>query len=162
MHRYQKWLSMGLLALTPGIAAAGALDSPLLKQIHKAASPASRPAKKTRAELNQDLAEKIAKAMRAAKLSGYDIDIDVRDGMVVLDGSVTSVAQRNVAAKVARSVPGVTGVNNRLRIGDRPTSPRVVQSAAETPQSLAQPYIVRANYQSGPTQSGPSQSGPSL
>jgi hypothetical protein len=90
MHRYQKWMSVGLLALTPGIAVAGALDSPQLKPGYGSATAGARTAKKTKAAANQELAEKIAKSMRNAKLSGYDIDIDVRDGVAILDGFVIS------------------------------------------------------------------------
>lgn len=148
MHRYQKWISVGLLALTPGIATAGALDSPQLKQNQGTPPSASRPVKKTRSVINQELADKIAKAMRTAKFIGFDITIDVRDGMVILEGFVTSAEQRNAATKIARSVPGVTGVNNRMRLGDRPSRPRV-QSEAETPSTPGNGSIVRANYQSG-------------
>ena len=160
MHRYQKWLSVGLLALTPGIAVAGALDSPQLKPGQGAASPGGqsangrfangRPAKKSRAAANQELAEKIAKSMRKAKLNGYEIEIDVRDGVVTLDGIVKGVEQRIAAAKAAGSVPGVTGVNNRLRVGEPAARPRAEQSTATPPRPPANPRLVRqANYQAG-------------
>lgn len=150
MHRYQKWLSVGLLALTPGIAVAGALDSPQLKPGPRSATGTARSAKKSRADANQELAEKIAKALRNAKISGYDIDIDVRDGVVILEGIVAGVEQRSAAAKVARTVPGVTAINNRLRLGDPASKPRGDQSAAERPRSLVTPRSVQqVNYQPG-------------
>ena len=45
--------------------------------------------KRSRPAANQELANKIAKALRNSKLDGYDINIDVRDGAVILDGFVT-------------------------------------------------------------------------
>jgi hypothetical protein len=148
MLRYQKWLSAGLLALTPGIAMAGALDFPTLKPRQGAAAP--RPPKKSRAAVNQELAEKIAKALRNSKLDGYDIDIDVRDGVVILEGFVTRPEQRTAAAKAARAVQGVTAVNNRLRVADPGARPQTDQSAAEPQRPSRMPVVVRqANYQTG-------------
>src|SRR5579872_866985 len=57
MQRYPKWLSVGLLALTPGVASAGALDSPQLKLGQGGAQSATRSAKKTKSAANQELAE---------------------------------------------------------------------------------------------------------
>lgn len=149
MRPYQKWLSVGLLALTPGLAMAGALNSPILKPNQGAATAAARPAKKSRPAANQELADKIAKALRKSKLDGYDINIDVRDGVVILDGFVTRAEQRSAAAKAARAVPGVTTINNRLRIGDPASRPRADQSSAQPSRSTAMPVLVRtANYQS--------------
>ena len=148
MRQHQRWLSIGLLALTPGIAMAGALDFPPVKP--GAGTAPARPAKKSKAAVNQELAEKIAKAMRKAKLNGYDIEIDVRDGAVTLDGSVNSIEQRRAAAKAAGSVPGVTGINNRLRVAQPVSKPGDEQSAAEPLHSPANPHGVRpANYQAG-------------
>src|SRR5258708_14076616 len=104
MHRYRKWMSVGLLALTPGIAAAGASDWPQLKPGLGSSTAAARSAKKSGGEANQELAERIAKALRNAKLSGYDIDIDVRDGAVILNGFVAGVEQRSAATKITRKV----------------------------------------------------------
>ena len=147
---YQKLLSTGLLALTPGIAMAGALDSPQLKLTAgpRPAATAARAANKSRAAANQELADKVAKALRSSKFNGYDIEIDVRDGVVILDGFVSLVDQRIAATKAARAVPGVTAVNNRLRIGDPAFKQRPDQSAAEPPRSPAAPGFVRlADYQ---------------
>ena len=163
MHRYQKWLSVGLLALTPGTALAGALDSPQLKPGQGSVTASGRPAKKSKAAANQELAEKIAKAMRKAKLNGYDIEIDVRDGVVTLDGLVYGIEQRIAAAKAAGSVPGVTGVNNRLRVAERASKPRVEQSAAAPPRTTAKPRIVRqANYRAGNDRPAPIQQAAAL
>jgi hypothetical protein len=150
MHRYQKWMSVGLLALTPGIAVAGALDSPQLKPGYGSATAGARTAKKTKADANQELAEKIAKSMRNAKLSGYDIDIDVREGVAILDGFVISSEQRKAATKAARSVPGVKAVNNRLRLAEPASKPRPEQSAVELPRTQSTSRAARqVGYQPG-------------
>jgi len=148
MRQYQKWLSAGLLTLTPGIASAGALDAPNLKPGLGAPSAGARPVKRSRAATNQELADKIARALRNSKLDGYDINIGVRDGVVVLEGFVTRAEQRNAAAKAARSVPGVAAVNNRLRIEGPVSRPRNDQSSA-APLQPANYQVQPANYQAG-------------
>jgi hypothetical protein len=148
MHRYQKWLSVGLLALTPGISAAAALDSPQLKSSQRSVQAVERPAKRTKAAANQELAEKVARVMRKTKLNGYDIEIDVSDGVVTLDGVVNGKDQRIAAAKAASSVPGVKAINNRLRVAEPDPKLRDEQSAAGQPGTPATSRRVRqANYQ---------------
>jgi len=75
MRRYQKWLSLGLLALTPGVTLAGALDSQQLKQSTSANPSLAKSADKSKGATNQDLANKIAASMRKARLNGFDIQI---------------------------------------------------------------------------------------
>jgi osmotically-inducible protein OsmY len=52
-------------------------------------------------------------------VNAHSIDVEVRDGRVVLSGSVTSSAERKVAESLAEGVPGVRGIESRLII-DRP------------------------------------------
>ena len=94
MRRYQKWMSVGLLALTPGVTLAGALNSPQLMQSTSANASASKTADKSKGPTNQKLANEIASALRKARLSGYEIEIDVRNGIATLDGMVGTAAQR--------------------------------------------------------------------
>jgi hypothetical protein len=135
MRGYQRWLSVGLLALTPGVAAAGLINngskSSAPNSSATAAAAADRAAKKKK-EINQDLAVRVGKAVQKIKLNGYDIQIDVADGVVTLDGTVGSRDQRMAVAKAAGAVTGVTGVNNRLRIGE----PASARSAAQEPASV--------------------------
>src|SRR5260370_41295268 len=129
MRRYQKWLSMGLLALTPGVTLAGSLDSPQLKQATIAnPSLASKKADKAKGASNQEVANKIAASLKKARLSGFEIEISVQNGVATLDGMVGSPAQREAAAQAAL-VPGGGKVNNRLGVGD-PTPPGPGQQAA--------------------------------
>ncbi|MBI3863323.1 MAG: BON domain-containing protein [Planctomycetia bacterium] len=145
MRRYQKWMSVGLLALAPGLGLAGKFDSPA----NGAGPVAGRSAKKSKADLNQEIAQRVANALQRAKLNGYDIQIDVRDGIVALDGTVGSREQKIAAGKTSSSVPGVTGVNNRLKVG-QPTSQRgpIQQTSGTMSQKSAKSSKVRqANYQ---------------
>jgi len=147
MRRYQKWLSLGLLALTPGITLAGPLNSPLLQS---STSANSSTAAKPKPNANQKLAEKVQKALKKANFHKYEIEIEVRDGVVTLDGMVSSVKQREMAGRIAK-VSGVTRVNNRLQLADsRPKMPPVQQAAAMAPRAAMPPSAVRqAAFQGG-------------
>src|SRR5580704_3179999 len=109
MRPYQKWLSLGLLALTPSIALADAA-TPTSK------SGANPPAQKKKGVSNQELAERVAQALRKAKLSQYEIDIDARSGVVTLVGKISKPDQRIAAEKAVGSVAGVTKIINRLEV----------------------------------------------
>ena len=49
-------------------------------------------------------------------LKGSDISVETRNGEVLLTGSVTSDAQKDHTAKIARALSGVKNVNNKLTI----------------------------------------------
>ena len=48
-------------------------------------------------------------------LDASDIEVGVDDGAVTLSGSVDSLWDKRRAEDIARSVPGVRSVNNKLR-----------------------------------------------
>ena len=75
MVRYRKWaLMLGLMAVTPGVAeAAGRLSLFKSKTEQAAAAPA---AGETAKRGNQAIANDIANSLRAANLSGYEIEIE--------------------------------------------------------------------------------------
>jgi hypothetical protein len=167
MRRYQKWLSMGLIALTPGIALAGPLNS---SQMQQSASPNPQMAAQKQAiSPNQKAANKIAAALKKAKLSGFDIDIGVDHGVALLEGTVTSQEQRAAAAKAAL-VPGVHRVDNRLQVVDLP--PRLIdESAPPTRRPAGRAPVRSANYQGPdavpdgmppPGMPGPGMAGPGM
>jgi hypothetical protein len=56
-----------------------------------------------------------------AYLDPRDVDVEVHGGRVMLSGSVGSKAQRSLAEYLARAVPGVADVRNRLQV--KPTQP---------------------------------------
>jgi hypothetical protein len=129
MRRYQKWLSVGLLTLTPHIALADELDSPAGQ-----VSPAAASAQK-KSSANQQLAEQVAKSLRKAKLNQYEIDIDVRSGVVTLLGKIGKPEQKSAAEKAVSSVPGVTRVINRLEVAGAYQKGAVQQAVANMPRS---------------------------
>lgn len=50
-------------------------------------------------------------------LSALRIDVDTRDGRVLLSGHAPDGLARDRATRLARAVPGVTEVENRLQVG---------------------------------------------
>jgi osmotically-inducible protein OsmY len=50
-------------------------------------------------------------------LSEYALSVQTFDNRVTLRGAVMSAAERDRAARLAGTVQGVTGVDNRIRIG---------------------------------------------
>jgi osmotically-inducible protein OsmY len=48
-------------------------------------------------------------------LDSSDIEVGVDDGAVTLSGSVDSLWDKRRAEDIAKSVPGIRGVNNKLR-----------------------------------------------
>lgn len=110
----RKWvLSLGLLATAPGFALAGPFDGKA-----KSNAPEERPAAKTSeksaARSNDQVAQDIAKAMKAAGLKGKGIQIEVLDGNVTLTGQILDSAQLAKATQVASRVPGIEHVDNKL------------------------------------------------
>jgi hyperosmotically inducible periplasmic protein len=53
-------------------------------------------------------------------LSEYALSVQTFDTRVTLRGAVTSASERDRAARLAGTVQGVTGVDNRIRIGPGP------------------------------------------
>lgn len=120
MRSYRKWvLSLGLAAMTPGITFAGPFSS------------GSGSAQQAVAN-NQQSADNVAQALRAAKLAGFDIDVEVRDGTCILEGKIGSEEQKQRATKAASAVPGVRRVENRLAV-----SADARQEIQQTPDSAA-------------------------
>jgi osmotically-inducible protein OsmY len=64
-----------------------------------------------------DLQTRIEAALRhAAEADAHGIQIEARDGVVVLSGLVHSNSEREAAERAARSAPGVDRVDDRLRV----------------------------------------------
>jgi osmotically-inducible protein OsmY len=65
-----------------------------------------------------DVKAKILAALkRDAELEADAIHIDVRGDKVVLEGRVKAWYERGVAERAAWSAPGVTSVEDKLRVG---------------------------------------------
>jgi osmotically-inducible protein OsmY len=55
---------------------------------------------------------------QSSEMTPSPIDVETADGEVVLDGIVVSEEERERAAEIARAVPGVARVTNRLKVGE--------------------------------------------
>ncbi len=109
MLAYRKWvLSLGIAAVTPGIALAGPFPfSKSDQSVPQSAAPD-----------NQKLAEEAASNLRASKFSGFDIELEVQNGVCLLQGKIASQTQKDQATKVISRVPGIRSVNNQLVVLD--------------------------------------------
>ncbi|WP_417741286.1 BON domain-containing protein [Salipiger sp.] len=66
------------------------------------------------------LTHEVEQALAAdGRLEGQRISIRVSGGVVEMDGAVALEFQRTLAAGIARSVPGVLSVQNRLAVGEQ-------------------------------------------
>ncbi|MBI1314211.1 BON domain-containing protein [bacterium] len=130
---YRKWvLSLGIAAVTPGITLAGPFSF----------FKSDRSAQESQAVDNQKLAEQAAANLRAAKLRGFDMEIEVQKGVCTLKGKIASAQQKQQAEAACLAVAGISKVNNQLSVLEG------------TPAQDAQP-------QSAPAQSTQPQAAPS-
>ena len=110
MRKYGKWaLTLGLLASTPGLGLAAAPWS-RADADKQAEKPSARTAE-TPKNNNQELADDVAKALAKAKLQGYDIEIECKDGTAVLKGRVVDPKQKDRATD---GIDSTTPLNARL------------------------------------------------
>ena len=119
MSKYRRWvLTLGIIVATPGITDAGQRLFPFFKS--KAARSARETAgrEQTPVNRNQQIADRIAGALRAANLSGYDIGIDYRAGTATLTGTVTDPQLKVKAGQITGRVAGVKRVANQLTSND--------------------------------------------
>jgi len=58
-------------------------------------------------------------------LAAYDLEVETRDGIVTLEGTVPGEAQRMAAERVARSTAGVQGVTNEIEVAGAAPAPDV-------------------------------------
>ncbi len=116
MRRYQKWVvTLGIVAVTPGVTWAGPFDSLFTA---KKSTPAAADA------------ESIARALRKAHLNGFDIEIEFKDGLATLKGKIADANQKAAATAAVSSVPGVSTVNNELEVLEGPSPASIEQQAA--------------------------------
>lgn len=117
----RKWvLSLGLLATAPGIALAGPFDGKAKSSTRPeantadTATPDASPASSQRS--NSEIAQDVARGMKAAGLKGKGIQIEVVNGQATLSGKILSSEQLAKATQVASQVPGVEAVDNQLTV----------------------------------------------
>ena len=81
---------------------------------------------------NQATADAVAGSLRASRaLSGHRIEIQTTNGLVTLSGQVANPSQKAEAIARARSVAGVSAVNDQIQVaGDRGVLPVQYQQVA--------------------------------
>ncbi len=123
-----KWiLTLGILAMSPSLAMAKTPFS-LPGLTKSSAASAGKSAKS-----NQDVANEIAAALRQARLVGYDINIEFKEGTATLSGMIQDSQQKAMAEKLTLTVADVTKVDNRLGLITPDNGQAVQQTAFEAP-----------------------------
>lgn len=132
-----KWiLTLGILAMSPNLVMAkGPFSLP-----NPFKSPSSAKSK-TPAETqsNQKVAEQIAGVLRKARLTGYDINIEYKQGVATLTGMIQDSRQKAVAEQVVKQIAGVNKVNNRLGLISPDAEHAIVQTAFKQPTQSPAP-----------------------
>lgn len=64
-------------------------------------------------EIKQDLLDQIRSGPYADQ---YDIEVDVKKGVVILTGTATTTVAKRVAGDDAWDTPGVTDVSNQIQV----------------------------------------------
>lgn len=155
MRRFQNWLAtLGIVAISPGLSFAGKTVAPELigrdrteQQINVQTEEQSAPvipAHTASGLSNQEVAQNIARALKSANLSGYDIDIEFQNGVATLRGSVSNAFQSMSATKTVANVKGVKRVSNQLAVNAYPVQ-RAAEAASRSPVEAQQP-IQRVQY----------------
>ncbi len=143
-----KWiLTLGILAMSPNLVMAKGPFS--LPNPFKSPSSAKSEAP-AETQSNQKVAEQIAAALRKAKLTGYDINIEYKQGVATLTGMIQDSRQKAIAEQVVKKIESVKKVDNRLGLITQDANQSIVQTTAfEQPkQSPApRPQIQQAEFQ---------------
>lgn len=130
MRKYGKLaLTLGLLAAAPG---------------WSGLAPEARGAEKGSAKKqNQEVAEDIAAALRAARVSGQGMEIEFKNGVARLKGEVADARMKARAEQVVERVRGVESVSSELTVAGAPAGARgsrsVAAAAPETRRPAARP-----------------------
>lgn len=149
MRKYGKWaLTLGLMAATPGLTLAAPWSRSNAGDAASSKSEAAgQPSGKSH---NQEMADKIAVSLRNARLQGYDIEIEYKDGTVILKGRVTDPKQKDKATEVVQKIPGVQRVDNQLVLAPKPSVTQrmsgSIQQASHTSAGPAAERVQQINH----------------
>lgn len=139
MKRYRKWvLTLGIMAVTPGITMAGPLDF-----FSKKSDQSSSTAVSGKTSNNQKVANDIADVLRKARLTGYNMEIEYNKGVAVLSGKIPTNAQKMLATKLISKVNGVSRVDNRLEVTE--VANRRVPNLGTKPAMVTKPTTKSLN-----------------
>lgn len=162
MFMSRKWaLTLGILAVTPGITMAGPFS--LFKRDSAQSTAGKRERGPNRAN-NQQVAEKIASALRSKKFDRYDIDIEYQNGVAILSGAINSPSQKASISRLVKGVRGVDRVENRLTVASQPPMGRTAPQFGAQPMGRTVPQfgaqqIRQVGAQSNPFAGGIQQAG---
>lgn len=135
MRKYGKLLLvLGVIAANPVVASADGF----LGGRAKPQAPFSSSAEKIR---NQAKADEVASALRSGNVQGSDIEIEVKDSVVIISGKVHDASQRALVQQLADSVPGISKVENNLRFV--PAAGGGVERAAATRSGDGRPNPIQ-------------------
>lgn len=161
MRKYGKWaLVLGFMAATPGLGFAAPWSR--TENGDKASSPAATGKTQGKAN-NQQMADDIAVALRNAKLQGYDIGIEYKNGVATLTGRVSDPKQKTKATEVVSKLKGVDRVDNQMVLTPKPSpSERLsaqpsggIQQAAHTAGGPKADRVKQVNFEAaGPAAEG--------
>jgi osmotically-inducible protein OsmY len=56
------------------------------------------------------------------RVSAFEVDVETREGVVILQGAVDRVGDKATAEEIARATEGVSGVVNRIIVGSGESS----------------------------------------
>lgn len=137
MRKYGKWLLvLGVIAANPAVTSAdGFLGGRMKPQV-----PFSGSSEKAR---NQAKADEVASALRSGEVQGTDIEIEVKDGVAILNGKVHEASQRAHAQQLASSVPGIRQVENNLRFVPA-SGGQTERASASRPEDSRQGRVTQA------------------
>ena len=148
MRRDRKWLlALGIMAVTPGITLAGPLSFLKSNTGNTAASTQTRTAKNE----NQLVAEAIAAELRKAKMTGFDIEIEYKNGIARLSGMIANARQKARVAQIVSKVNAVKRVDNRLTVMNRTGASQ--PKANDAPATLNVPFDAKPANAGGAGQS---------
>ncbi len=140
-----KWiLTLGILAMSPNLVMAKGPFS--LPNPFRSSSSAKNEAP-AETQSNQKVAEQIAGALRKARLTGYDINIEYKQGVATLTGMIQDSRQKAVAEQVVRQIASVRKVDNRLGLISPDADQAIVQTNFKQPTQSPAPKVEQAAFQ---------------
>lgn len=111
------------LTVSPGVTPTTGIDDPVQKKASEAAAEAQKKAgdaMERTGEVMSDAAITTAvktKFLADTNVSGLKINVDTKDGVVTLIGTVPTASEKTRAIDIARETKGVKSVKDELKIG---------------------------------------------
>ncbi len=86
------------------------------------------------AQIARQVVEQLQQHKEQGRLKGFGVDLQVKDGVVYLQGHVGSPEQRNTLLESARGVPGVKDVQLNLEVRGQETAPGMSEASSRRPE----------------------------